>query len=678
MSTILLILICLLAPLCTAVLSKLLPLKGKGLGVFAISLQGIAAFAGIILMAGSGGTAPEVLWSATWFRAGNIEIPFGIALSAEAMLMVGIVQIVAFLVFMYAAEYMAGDSGVRRFWSGIALFTAAMNLFVVSVSTIQLFLAWELIGFASFVLIGHEFRDAAAGKAAGKAFLMNRIGDALMLGGILILGSASDTYSISETIVWLSESLKDGAYQQHTAILGGTLLLCGMVSKSAQVPLQVWLPDAMKGPTPVSALMHAATLVAAGIWLLFRFHILFQIDALRIAAILMGGTTFLVAGISACFQWDIKKILAYSTMGQLGLMVVGMGAGNGESALLHLWIHGLFKCGLFLIAGILIFTHHQAHHDGDANDIRNLSLKDKTTLPLRLAFIIVAASMAGIPGLSGAFGKEAILHELWNWTGDTSWHIAIFMIVFGANAFTGAYLFRLGWHLLRNPSETHIKGSSPIPVLLLIPVFILAILNIWIFVAPLPVGQTWLDIMNPASELQHPPLWLLFTAPLTVLTGTLLSWIRLRSGRAGTGVIENVAGNGFGFNEFWSVMVLDTVRTFGSLATWLDHHVFDRLISFIGWAFYFSQQESTESQTALTESTPKEIHKPSLSFLASKFDVHVADAFVSNLALQAYAAGKGMASLQHRSLQRNMILALLVILAIASIITYFAGIFNHG
>lgn len=317
-----------------------------------------------------------------WFKIGNTQVSFRLMLDDLARLMVMVVTVVSFLIHLYSTGYMAGDFGIRRYFGMLGFFTFSMLGIVFSDHLILMFMFWELMGFSSYLLIGHWMQKPAASKAAQKAFLYNRIGDAALLIGILILWTHPDA-------LW--------SYWKTTAAL---CIFFGVVGKSAQFPLFTWLPEAMEGPTPVSALLHAATMVAAGVFLLIRVNALFTEHALIVVTI-TGGATAVLGAVCALQQFDIKKILAYSTISQLGLMVLAVGIGAKDAALLHLFTHAFFKAGLFLAAGSVIhaLSHSQFHAENnmDVQDIRNLGGLRKKLPVTFLTFCIAGASLAGIP-----------------------------------------------------------------------------------------------------------------------------------------------------------------------------------------------------------------------------------------------------------------------------------------
>ena len=288
-------------------------------------------------------------------------------LDNNALIMVVVVSFVSFFVHVYSIGYMANDSALPRYFALLGFFTFAMLGLVMSGNLLVAFCFWELVGFGSYRLIGHWHEKLSAAKASTKSFIINRLGDLGFLIGMMILWSWTGNLEIS--------TFDFSGVPTFWMTAAGICIFMGVIGKSAQFPLFHWLPDAMEGPTPVSALIHAATMVAAGVFLLIRIAVLFNADALIVISII-GAITTILGALGALFQFDIKKILAYSTISQLGFMVMAIGAGAAQGGFMHLLHHAFFKAGLFLGAGAIIHAMHQAYHYNavpvDVQDIRNL------------------------------------------------------------------------------------------------------------------------------------------------------------------------------------------------------------------------------------------------------------------------------------------------------------------
>lgn len=410
-----------------------------------------------------------------WINLGESEISANLFLSNTALLMMTAVSIISFLVHLYSVGYMAGDDNPRKYFGMLGLFTFAMQGVVLSDNLLALFVFWELVGFSSYILIGHWNEKMQAAKAATKAFLFNRVGDAAFLVGLMIIWSKTGTFEIS--------GMQSLSFEWQT--IAGLCIFGGVMGKSAQFPLFSWLPDAMEGPTPVSALIHAATMVAAGVYLLIRLFPLFTEIALACIAF-TGMATAFAGAIAALFQFDIKKALAYSTISQLGLMILVIGMGGVQPAFLHLLTHAFFKACLFLSAGSIIHTLHQAqrrdHHQFDVQDLRNLGGLRKKLPVTFFAFVTSGASLAGLPFFSGFLSKEAMYAAVLHDNNSFSW--LMFSAMTLLSFLTVLYTFRLIWLVFMGDSRKSI--SLPIeeaPMIMRIPIIILAACSIWYVVS---------------------------------------------------------------------------------------------------------------------------------------------------------------------------------------------------
>ncbi len=354
------------------------------------------------------GTAPFLLESsARWIALESLKIEFGILINPLSLLMLLIVTGIGSLIFIYSTSYMETDEGYSRYFACLSLFAFSMLGIVLSNNLIQIFIFWELVGLSSYLLIGFWFEKPAAGMAGKKAFMTTRVGDVGMMIGILLLfGALSAKHLATFNFLNLAEALPKAALGNGLLTAAGLLIFMGVMGKSAQMPLHVWLPDAMEGPTPVSALIHAATMVAAGVFLLARLFFVFSASPLTLAVIAWtGAVTAFLAGTIAIVQNDIKKILAYSTLSQLGLMVMALGLGSPEAGMFHLTTHAFFKALLFLGAGSLI----HALHTQDIFEMKRPGGLLKKLPVTSLSFIIATLALMGIPPLSGFFSKEEIL-----------------------------------------------------------------------------------------------------------------------------------------------------------------------------------------------------------------------------------------------------------------------------
>ena len=401
------------------------------------------------------------LW--TWLQVGDFAPSFGLAFDGLALTMTGVITGVGFLIHMFASWYMKGESGFGRFFSYMNLFVASMLLLVLADNLFLLYLGWEGVGICSYLLIGFYFHDRANGKAAMKAFTVTRVGDVFLAFGLFLLFREFGTLNIQDIITQAPQMFE---VNNPTLILATMMLVGGAMGKSAQLPLHTWLADAMAGPTPVSALIHAATMVTAGVYLIARMHPLFELTP-GILLYWVGGVgalTLVVAGFCALAQTDIKRILAYSTMSQIGYMFLALGVGAWQGAVFHLMTHAFFKALLFLSSGAVILS---VHHEQNIFKMGGLRHK----IPLVFwCFIIGGGALAAIPWVTvGFYSKEAILWE----TYATGHQYLFYMGVFGA-FLTALYTFRMIWFTFFGEEKTHahkLKGITywlPLSILLVL------------------------------------------------------------------------------------------------------------------------------------------------------------------------------------------------------------------
>jgi NADH-quinone oxidoreductase subunit L len=390
--------ITLLAPLFSAVVITVFTLRWKALSSFISVAAVLVSFVcSCLIFSQSGISAPEFTWIDI---SGLFKVPFGFVLDSLSKTMLVVVSGVGSLIHIYSLGYMRDDEGKSRYFAALSLFMFAMLGIVLANNFVMLFVFWELVGFTSYVLIGHWFYRDAAADAGKKAFITTRVGDFGFMLGILMVWMATGSVIFSEIAPRLP------ALTSHPAFLtiAALLIFCGAVGKSAQFPLHVWLPDAMEGPTPISALIHAATMVAAGVYMLVRVAFIIQASPTALLVIAwIGTTTALLAALIATQQDDIKRILAYSTLSQLGYMVMAVGLASNEAAIFHLFTHAFFKALLFLAAGSVIVM---LLHEQNIWKMGGLS----RSLPITfVTFSIGALALIGCPPFSGFFSKDTIL-----------------------------------------------------------------------------------------------------------------------------------------------------------------------------------------------------------------------------------------------------------------------------
>ncbi|WP_340123978.1 NADH-quinone oxidoreductase subunit L [Methylobacter svalbardensis] len=369
-----------------------------GVGCMAVSALLVALIGAEFL---NGTMQPYRLVLGYWMEVDDLSIPFGFYLDALSVTMLFVVTGVGFLIHVYSAGFMASDLGYARFFAYMNLFVSAMLVLVLADNLVLLYLGWEGVGLGSYLLVGFWYEDPNNGYAARKAFVMTRIGDTALLVGLFLLFTQLHTFDIQFLMLRATSQWDPGTLLPVTA---AALLLGGAVGKSAQLPLQSWLPDAMAGPTPVSALIHAATMVTAGVYLIARTNALFMMaPSVQFLVAVIGAVTLLMAGCSALVQTDIKRILAYSTISQIGYMFMALGVGAWSSAIFHLLTHAFFKALLFLAAGAVIFCFHHEHNIFKMGGLRK-------AMPLAFwSFMIGSAALSALPFTSGFYSKHEIL-----------------------------------------------------------------------------------------------------------------------------------------------------------------------------------------------------------------------------------------------------------------------------
>lgn len=433
-------------------------------GVGSMALSALCAFVAsytYLTTYDAGAVVNLPLW--TWLQVGDFAPRFGLSFDGLALTMIGVITGVGFLIHLFASWYMKGETGFARFFSYMNLFVASMLLLVLADNLLLLYLGWEGVGICSYLLIGFYFHDRANGRAAMKAFTVTRVGDVFLAFGLFLLFREFGTLNIQEIITRAPELF---TLNDPTLILATTMLVGGAMGKSAQLPLHTWLADAMAGPTPVSALIHAATMVTAGVYLIARMHPLFELTPgiLLYWVGAVGALTLVVAGLCALAQTDIKRILAYSTMSQIGYMFLALGVGAWQGAVFHLMTHAFFKALLFLSSGAVILA---VHHEQNIFKMGGLRHK----IPLVFwCFIIGGGALAAIPWVTvGFYSKEAILWE----TYATGHQVLFYMGVFGA-FLTALYTFRMIWFTFFGEEKTpahKLSGVSywlPLSVLLVL------------------------------------------------------------------------------------------------------------------------------------------------------------------------------------------------------------------
>ncbi|MBO1551244.1 NADH-quinone oxidoreductase subunit L [Yersinia pseudotuberculosis] len=411
----------------------------------------------------------QTLWN--WMSVGTFNIPLTLTLDGLSLTMLSVVTGVGFLIHMYASWYMRGEEGYSRFFAYTNLFIASMVVLVLADNLLLMYLGWEGVGLCSYLLIGFYYKHSANGAAAMKAFIVTRVGDVFLAFALFILYQELGTLNIRELMILAPQKLEMGS----TAITWATLMLLGgAVGKSAQLPLQTWLADAMAGPTPVSALIHAATMVTAGVYLIARTHGLFLMapEVLHLVGVI-GAVTLVLAGFAALVQTDIKRVLAYSTMSQIGYMFLALGVQAWDAAIFHLMTHAFFKALLFLSSGSVILA---CHHEQNIFKMGGL----RKTIPLvYICFLVGGAALAALPIVTaGFYSKDEIL-----WGALASGHINLMVAGLVGVFLTALYTFRMIFIVFHGEPKTKahpVKGithSLPLIVLLVLSTFVGALIT---------------------------------------------------------------------------------------------------------------------------------------------------------------------------------------------------------
>lgn len=479
-------------------------------GVGSIGLSALTALnAGLQFLAQPEPGTPftQHLW--TWLNVDGFAPAFSLHLDGLSLTLLGVVTGVGFFIHLFASWYMRGEDGYQRFFSYMNLFVAAMLCLVLGDNLLMLYLGWEGVGLCSFLLIGFYYKNPANGLAARKAFVVTRVGDVFLAIGLFILYREFGTLHIQDILARAPDVWAQGSYLVTAATL---LLLGGAVGKSAQLPLQTWLADAMAGPTPVSALIHAATMVTAGVYLIARTHPLFLLapDVLHLVGVI-GAVTLLLSGFAALVQTDIKRILAYSTMSQIGYMFLALGVGAWHASVFHLMTHAFFKALLFLSAGSIIVA---LHHEQNIFKMGGL----RKQMPLVYAcFLIGGAALAAVPFVdAGFYSKDRILWEAYA-TGHTDLFIAGLVGAF----LTSLYTFRLIFVVFHGKAQTEAHAGHGVAHHL--PLIVLMVLSTFVGAGITPPLDGVLPVTGIPAAMESSHHMIEIVAAVVALSGIVLA-----------------------------------------------------------------------------------------------------------------------------------------------------------
>lgn len=494
-------------------------------------------------------------WSWDWFFIANHPITLSLDFNSTTVSLLLIVTGISFLVNIYSIGFFKNDKSLSRYFSTLSLFTFCMMMLTLSGSLLQLFIFWELVGLCSYLLIGYYRSKPDAASAATQSFIMNKIGDTGFMIALMILWVLGGTFDV--------QVLETSHVIQEPKIFISFFILIAVFSKSAQFPFHSWLPAAMEGPTPVSALIHSATMVAAGVFVMVRLHFLFVPFTMQLAAII-GAITSLIGGWNAFRESDLKKILAWSTLSQLGLMVMLAGSGGFNASFVHLLSHAIFKSGLFLVIGIIILNRVN-QKDNNLISSQQGTLDGSLPLSLKIFFFILCLSLIGFPLTIGFLSKEILLANL-----NTPIFIGLFFLI---NLFTIFYTARLWW--LTFPSSFKEVGS--INSFLLIPSAILAIACLWIFYSWSPISIPWIsetwEVLSPSSALT-------WASVAWVLVGTASAVVIVHGGRIN--FLQQVSLN-ISHDRVLQFLFVKPILSLASVSEKIDRKIIDRGIHAVGY-----------------------------------------------------------------------------------------------
>ncbi|MEK7818869.1 MAG: NADH-quinone oxidoreductase subunit L [Bacteroidota bacterium] len=603
----------------------------------------------------------------------SLRLDLGIMIDNLTAVMLVVVNLVSFLVHLFSTEYMHGDVRYSRYFAYLGIFTFSMLGIVLTNNYFMMYVFWELVGLSSYLLIGHWYEKKSASDAAKKAFIVNRVGDIGMFTGILILWATYHTTIFSDIYSQLATGIVPFGDTTWLTV-AGILIFCGAVGKSAQFPLHVWLPDAMEGPTPVSALIHAATMVAAGVYLIARAFPMLTADALIVIAYVGAITAFISATI-AIAQTDIKKVLAYSTISQLGYMVMGLGVGAFSAGFFHLVTHAAFKAGLFLASGSVIHAmhhalHHKHDHETDPQDIANMGGLKKYMPITFWSFLIYTLAISGVPLTSGFLSKDEILAGTLAF-GELSGHTLIPIIAFLVAGLTAFYMFRLVilTFLGSHKDESRVDHIHESPFAMTFPLMLLAALSLFFFYSPNPINAAsgWfmhfierpisvvpLAVAATSNEifeeaLHHAHSTAMYLSLAVASLGILIAfatyyWKKISADNIAAKVpsVYLFLKNKWYFDEFYDKTIIALTIGISKFFNWFDAKIVDGIVNGVA---------STTKHTA---------------FGSGRFDNVVVDGFVNGV---AYVSG--LIGLVLRKIQTGKVQTYIIYVVFGVVILFF-------
>ncbi len=539
----------------------------------------------------------------TWLQVGSVTLEVGVLIDGLSCIMMIVVCTVSLLVQIYSIGYMKGETGYGRYFAYMSLFSGAMLGLVIADNIAQTYIFWELVGICSYLLIGFWYRRPSAAAAAKKAFVVTRFGDLGFLTAILILSFQHHGLLGPHSVFGfrqLEHLVSSGAIATGAATVIALLLFSGAVGKSAQFPLHIWLPDAMEGPTPVSALIHAATMVAAGVYLVARTYFIFAAApaALFVVAII-GMTTLFLAATMGVAENDIKRVLAYSTISQLGYMMLALGVGGYAAGVFHLTTHAFFKALLFLTAGSVIHAVH-------TNDMWQMGGLIRRMPITALTCLVGALALAGIFPLSGFWSKDAVLSAIWS--SHLPGHQVMFVFALIGVALTAFYMFRL-WFVTfagrpRTEAAAHAHES---PLVMTAPLLLLALLAAVAggleFRVPLTAGGI-AEVVHSGTGPETASALVIAASFLLAMAGIGVAWAAYREQHISPGAfnarfpgVYHLLKNAWYLNRAWELFASRVVIAGSRLAAWFDRHIVNGMVDGVAWLAGWTANRLRTAQT---------------------------------------------------------------------------------
>ena len=594
----------LLAFLIQIFVGKRLPRQGDWVSIGAISITLVLAILMFISMISRYDPEFSNEASFTWLDMGEFKIRLGFLVDNITIIMLLVVALISTCTHIFSTQYLKGDIRYSRYFAYLGLFTFSMNGIVLANNLMSMYMFWELVGVSSYLLIGHWFEKDSAANASKKAFLTNRVGDIGFFIGIMIIYNAVGSFAFTD----IFDGVATGLIAGGTLTLAGIGLFMGAMGKSSQFPLHIWLPDAMEGPTPVSALMHAATMVAAGVYLAVRIFPILTPDALLVVAYVGGFTAFFAASI-AITQSDIKKVLAYSTVSQLGYMILAVGTGVYTAAFFHLLTHAMFKANLFYGSGSVIHAmHHALHekhdHETDPQNMHNMG-GFKERMPITYwSMLISTMAIAGIPLFSGFLSKDAILAGTLSFAQHHPIHFLLPIFGFGAAAITAFYMFRmmfLTFHdkpkmpeLIEDINESPKEMTGPLVLLGGLSFFIWYTLP---YFDPMSTHGWFTDLVKPGDAVvpgnltakqiedgaHHAHYLAMYISIAVAALGIFLSWFTyIKKGLSAeawskrAGFLYDWSLNKYYFDENYDRFIYQPSLRLSEKVAWIDWELYDK------------------------------------------------------------------------------------------------------